>query len=63
MITHRHITNSKILETVTGFILFAAATAMRLAPLAIRDESGESYIVTAFLILLGCWALFDSLFK
>ena len=63
MITHRQVTSGKVLETVTGVILFAIAAVMRLAPLAIRDESGEAYIVVAFLLFLGCWSLFDSLFK
>jgi len=63
MISHRQITNSKVIETVTGVILFAIAAAMRLAPAAIRDESGEAYIVVAFLLIIGCWTLFDSLFN
>ena len=63
MISNRHITSSKVLESITGVILFTIAIAMLVAPLGVRDESGETYIVVAFLLILGSWSLFESLFK
>ena len=63
MINNRHITSSKILESITGVILFAIATAMLVGPLGIRADSGEAYIMIAFLLILGSWSLFESLFK
>jgi hypothetical protein len=62
MITERRITTSKFLEAVTGVIFFGIGLATRLAPLAFRDESGEAYILAAFLLIIGGWALFDGLF-
>jgi hypothetical protein len=63
MTTHRTLNSNKILEITTGVILFAIATAMRLAPPGIRDDSGEAYIMIACLLVIGSWLLFTGLFK
>ena len=63
MITHRHITNSKIFETAAGVILFAVAAGAQFAPTGILDNSGESYIFIAILIVIGGWLLIDGLFN
>jgi len=63
MIIQRHISSGKIFETLTGFILLAVAIGMRLAPDAIRDDSGGAYIMIACLLIIGSWLLINGLFN
>ena len=62
MIIQRHISSGKVFETLVGVILYAVVIGMRLAPDAIRDDSGEAYIMIACLLIIGSWLLFNGLF-
>ena len=61
MKTPGRFSSKKVMEIMTGLILFSLSAIYWMVPLGIRDESGESYILLVCLLTIGCVMLIKGL--